>query len=97
MGKTYEGTFGIRTNTKGEIVLGKAKDGKYTAADAAVVHKRILALCKEHKLKARIFQPDPAGTQPVVLADPWGNPYLALLPPEKDDKKGKKRATRWFD
>lgn len=95
MAKVYEGTFGIRTNTKGEIVLGKSKDGKYTAADAATVLKRVTALAKEHKLTARVFKPDPKATEPVILADKWGNPYLALLP--KKEGVTAKRTSRWFD
>lgn len=95
MAKVYEGRFGIKANRKGEVVLGKLADGKYSADDAAVVLKRVQAIAKEHKLVARVFKPDPKGTEPVILADKWGNPYLALLP-KKDSVNAPKRAA-WFD
>ena len=95
MAKVYEGRFGIKANRKGEVVLGKLVDGKYTAADAATVLKRVQALAKEHKLVARVFKPDAKATEPVVLADKWGNPYLALLP-KREGMNAPKRAA-WFD
>jgi len=94
MAKVYEGRFGIKSNAKGEVVLGKLVDGKYTAADAAVVLKRVAAIAKEHKLVARVFKPDAKGTEPVILADKWGNPYLALLP--KKEGVAKRKST-YFD
>jgi hypothetical protein len=96
MGKVYEGRFGIRANAKGEIVLAKPKagtQGKYTAADAAVVLKRVQALAKEHKLVARLYKPDPKATEPVILADKWGSPYLAVLGKTAHTTK----STVWFD
>ena len=95
MAKVYEGRFGIKANRKGEVVLGKLADGKYSADDAAVVLKRVQAIAKEHKLVARVFKPDAKGTEPVVLADKWGNPYLALLP-KREGVNAPKRAA-WFD
>lgn len=95
MAKIYEGRFGIRANSKGEVVLGKSVEGKYTAADAAVVLKRVVAIAKEQKLVARVFKPDPKATEAVVLADKWGNPYLALLP-KKAGMVAKPKSV-WFD
>lgn len=95
MAKVYEGRFGIKSNAKGEVVLGKLVDGKYTAADAPSVLKRVNALAKEHKLVARIFKPDAKGTEPVILADKWGNPYLAVLP--KREGVVAKRKSTYFD
>lgn len=95
MAKVYEGRFGIKANTKGEIVLGKSAEGKYTAADAAAVLKRVQALAKEHKMVARVFKPNAKATEPVILADKWGNPYLALLP-KREGAVAPKRAA-WFD
>lgn len=98
MAKVYEGTFGLKANTKGEVVLGKTAKGKYTAEDAVEVYKRVLALAKEHKLQARVFKPDSKApvTVPVILADRWGNPYLALLPKKEDAAPTTKRSA-WFD
>lgn len=95
MAKVYEGRFGIKSNSKGEVVLGKLVDGKYSAEDAAVVLKRVQALAKEHKLVARVFKPDAKGTEPVILADKWGNPYLALLP--KKEGVVAKRKSAYFE
>jgi len=95
MAKVYEGRFGIKANSKGEVVLGQLVDGKYTAEDAATVLKRVQALAKEHKLVARVFKPDAKATEPVILADKWGNPYLALLP-KREGANAPKRAA-WFE
>lgn len=95
MAKVYEGRLGIKPNGKGEVVLGKRVDGKYTAEDAQVVLKRVQALAKEKKLVARVFKPDPKGTEPVILADKWGNPYLAILP--KREGVVAKRKTAYFE
>ena len=95
MAKVYEGRFGIKANRKGEVVLGKLVDGKYTAGDAAVVLKRVQAIAKEQKLVARVFKPDAKGTEPVILADKWGNPYLALLPKKAGGNVPQR--TAWFD
>jgi len=95
MAKVFEGRFGIKSNAKGEVVLGKLVDGKYTAGDAEVVLKRVVALAKEHKLTARVFKPDAKGTEPVILADRWGNPYLALLP--KKEGIAAKRKSNYFE
>jgi hypothetical protein len=96
MAKVYEGRFGIKANSKGEVVLGKQIEGKFTAADAATVLKRVQAIAKEHKLVARVFKPDAKATEPVILADKWGNPYLALLPKREGASAPAKR-TAWFD
>ena len=95
MARVYEGRFGIKSNAKNEVVLGKLVDGKYTADDAGTVLKRVQSLAKEHKLVARIFKPDAKGTEPVILADKWGNPYLALLP--KKEGVATKRKSTYFD
>jgi hypothetical protein len=34
-------------------------------------------------LTPRVFKPEAAGDTPVLMADRWGNPYLALLPQQK--------------
>lgn len=90
--KTFEGGVSIVKNTKGEIALKRDVEGKFNASNAAECYSTMQALAK--KLKASInkyslFLVD-NGTEPVLLANRYGNPYLALLPKrgEGETKRG---------
>ena len=90
----YRGNAAIRENRKGEIVLKPDVDGKYNAANVQACYDRIIAVSKSEKLKINeytIFTPKDAKGKliPVMLPNPFGNPYIALLP-ERDAGKGKK-------
>lgn len=76
--KTFEGSVSIVRNTKGEIALKRDPEGKFSAANAAECYSTMAQLAKKHKLPVRLFTPD-GGTEPVLLADRYGNPYMALL------------------
>ena len=84
--KTFEGSVSIVKNTKGEIALKKDVDGKFSAANAAECHAKMVELSKKLKAginKYSLFTPD-NGTEPVLLANRFGNPYIALLPKQGD-------------
>ena len=90
--KTFEGNVSIVKNTKGEIALKRDVEGKFNASNAVECHDTMQALAK--KLKASInkyslFLVD-NGTEPVLLANRYGNPYIALLPKrgEGETKRG---------
>jgi hypothetical protein len=80
--KTFEGSVSIVRNTKGEIALKRDPEGKFSAANAAECYSTMTQLAKKHKLPVNqycLFTPD-GGTEPVLLANRYGNPYIALLP-----------------
>ena len=90
--KTFVGGVSIVKNTKGEIALKRDIEGKFNASNAAECNNTMQALAK--KLKASInkyslFLVD-NGTEPVLLANRYGNPYIALLPKrgEGETKRG---------
>ena len=93
--KIFDGRFSIKLNTKNELVFGKRADGQYDASDADVVYARVKALAKEKGVSFRRFQPEPGKGSPLILADRWGNPYLAILKP--NEKVVAKAASRWID
>jgi len=80
--KTFVGSVSIVKNTKGEITLKRDPEGKFNSENAAECYAKLVELSK--KLKATInkyslFVAD-GGTEPVMLANMFGNPYIALLP-----------------
>ena len=90
--KTFEGGVSIVKNSKGEMALKRDIEGKFNASNAAECYNTMQALAK--KLKASInkyslFLVD-NGTEPVLLANRYGNPYIALLPKrgEGETKRG---------
>jgi len=82
MARPFIGKFSIVLNTKNRIVLQKDEKGAFEAKDAAKVLARMSKEASERDAELDIFQPDPAGNQPVVLASRWGTPYMALLVPQ---------------
>lgn len=90
MARTFTGKFAIIRNTKGVVCLRKEDDYTkangfqfFTAKDAALVLEKFNN-AKAKGMEVRIFQPEPDGTEPVILHR-GGSPYLALLP-KKDTK-----------
>ena len=80
--KTFEGAVSIVLNTKGEIALKKDPEGKFTAANAAECYETLAKLAKSRKAainKYSLFVTE-GGTEAVLLANRYGNPYVALLP-----------------
>jgi hypothetical protein len=87
--KTFEGSVSIVKNTKGEIALKKDVDGKFSAENAGECHAKLTELSKKLKApinKYSLFVAD-GGTEPVMLANRYGNPYIALLPKRGDGMK----------
>jgi hypothetical protein len=83
MAKIYKGQVSIFANTKGEAVVKADPNGQFTFETASELYTALVKAAKEHKLKPRVFKPEAAGDTPVLMADRWGNPYLALLPQQK--------------
>jgi hypothetical protein len=94
--KTFEGSVSVVRNSKGEIALKRDPEGKFTAADAPEVYGKMQEFSK--KLKASInkyslFVPE-GGTEPVLLANRYGNPYIALLPKRDESVASRKTVTK---
>jgi hypothetical protein len=90
--KTFVGSVSIVKNTKGEIALKKDAEGKFSADNAGECHAKLVELSKKLKSpinKYSLFIVD-GGTEPVMLANQYGNPYIALLP--KRDGQAKRSA-----
>lgn len=89
--KVFDGNVSIVLNTKGEIALKKDVDGKFSAANAAECYAMLKKLAKDRKVainKYSLFLVD-GGTEPALLANRYGNPYIAVLP--KQTEGGAKR------
>lgn len=84
--KTFEGKVSVVLNTKSEIALKRDAQGEWDATQAEALHGKMLELSK--RLKKSINQYSlwiaPNGTVPVLLANRYGNPYIALLPKRED-------------
>ena len=94
--KTFEGSVSIVKNTKGEIALKRDPEGRFSAANAAECYAKMMELCKRLKLpvnKYSLFIAD-GGTEPVMLANRFGNPYIALLPKRGDGNVKRSAVTK---
>ena len=91
--KTFEGSVSIVKNTKDEIALKKDAEGKYTVANASECYAKMTELSKKLKFPINTYSLFVAkdGTEPVMLANRFGNPYIALLP-KRGDGVGKKNS-----
>lgn len=94
--KTFEGSVSIVKNTKGEIALKRDPEGKFSADNAAECHAKLTELSKKLKApinKYSLFVAD-GGTEPVMLANRFGNPYIALLPKRGDGNVKRNAVTK---
>ena len=80
--KTFEGSVSIILNTKGEIALKKDTEGKFNAGNAGECYETMQKLAKSHKATINKYSMflTKGGTEAVMLANRYGNPYIALLP-----------------
>lgn len=83
MAKIYKGKVSIYANTKGEAVVKRDENGQFDFETVSELYKTMIKVAKDNKLTPRVFKPEAAGDTPVLMADRWGNPYLALLPAQK--------------
>ena len=94
--KTFEGSVSIVKNTKGEIALKRDPEGKFNAGNATECYAKLTELGKKLKApinKYSLFIAD-GGTEPVMLANRFGNPYIALLPKRGDGNTKRSAVTK---
>ena len=94
--KTFEGGVSIVKNTKGEIALKRDVEGKFNASNSAECYQTMVTLSKKLKStinKYSLFIAD-GGTEAVMLANRFGNPYIALLPKRGDNAVKRNAVTK---
>lgn len=94
--KLFEGQVSIVLNTKGEIAIKRDPEGKFSAANAAELYSTMMKLAKARKApvnKYSLFIVD-GGTEPVLLVNRYGNPYIALLPKRADGTTKRSSVTK---
>lgn len=83
MAKIYKGTVSVILNTKGQIAVSPDVDGKFSAANVTELYTTMQQLAKKHKAECRFYKPEAGGDTPILFADRWGKPYVAVLPARK--------------
>ena len=94
--KTFDGSVSIVLNTKGEIALKRDPEGKFSAENASECYQTMTKLAKARKAsinKYSLFMVE-NGTEPVLLANRYGNPYIALLPKRADGQAKRNAVTK---
>ena len=94
--KTFDGSVSIVLNTKGEIALKRDPEGKFSAENAKECYDTMSKLAKARKAsinKYSLFMVE-SGTEPVLLANRYGNPYIALLPKRADGQAKRNAVTK---
>ena len=83
MAKIYKGQVSVYTNSNNQLVVKPDVEGKFSHENVKELYKTMLTLGKKHKMEVRVFKPEQLGDTPVLMADRWGKPYIALLPERK--------------
>lgn len=94
--KTFDSSVSIVLNTKGEIALKRDPEGKFSAANAKECYDTMAKLAKARKAsinKYSLFMVE-NGTEPVLLANRYGNPYIALLSKRADGQAKRNVVTK---
>lgn len=94
--KVFEGNVSIVKNTKSEIALKRDPEGKFSAENAKECYDTMTKLAKTHKTsvnKYSLLIVD-GGTEAVMLANRYGNPYIALLPKRAEGGSRKAGVTK---
>lgn len=85
MAKIYQGQVSVYTNSNNQLIVKPDVEGKFSHANVAELYKTMLTLSKKHKMEVRVFKPENEANcdTPLLMADRWGKPYIALLPERK--------------
>jgi hypothetical protein len=95
--KTFEGAVSIVLNTKGEIALKRDPEGIFTAVNASECYLKMKHLAMSTKTgngypinKYSLYIPEgvaEGNAQAVLLANRYGNPYIAMLAKRAEGSK----------
>lgn len=85
MAKIYQGKVSVFSNANKQLVVKPDVDGKFDMDNVAELYKTMINLGKKHKMEVRVFKPENEANcdTPLLMADRWGKPYIALLPERK--------------
>lgn len=87
MATIYKEPVSVYSNTKGELTIRPDPSGKWGWQNTPALYSRLQELSTEHKMPVKVYKPDPNGSEPILLTDRYGKPYLALLSPSKAPSK----------
>ena len=94
MAKIYQGKVSVFSNSNKQLVVKPDDSGKFDMNNVAELYKTMIDLGKKHKMEVRVFKPEATGDTPVLMADRWGKPYIALLPERKAPSIAKVTVTK---
>lgn len=83
MAKIYKGNVSVYSNSQNQLVVRPDPEGKFNYESVQELYETMVKLGKKHKMEVRVFKPEAGGDTPVLMADRWGKPYIALLPERK--------------
>ena len=85
MAKIYQGQVSVFSNANKQLVVKPDVEGKFSHENVAELYSTMLTLGKKHKMDVRVFKPENEANcdTPLLMADRWGKPYIALLPERK--------------
>jgi hypothetical protein len=85
MAKIYQGKVSVFANSNKQLVVKPDDSGKFDSTNTAELYKTMCELGKKHKMEVRVFKPENETNcdTPLLMADRWGKPYIALLPERK--------------
>lgn len=83
MAKIYQGKVSVFSNSNKQLVVKPDTSGQFDSSNTAELYTTMCELGKKHKMEVRVYKPEQGGDTPVLMADRWGKPYIALLPERK--------------
>ena len=94
MAKIYQGKVSVYSNSNKQLVVKADDAGKFDSNNTAELYTTMCELGKKHKMEVRAYKPEQGGDTPVLMADRWGKPYIALLPERKAPSIAKVTVTK---
>lgn len=85
MAKIYQGKVSVYSNSNNQLVVKPDVDGKFDHTNVVELYKTMVTIGKKNKMAVRVFKPENETNcdTPLLVADRWGKPYIALLPERK--------------
>jgi hypothetical protein len=90
--RIFTSNVSIVKNTKGEVALKKDPEGSFSAGNVIECYRQLLAISQRLSLpvnKYSLYIVE-GGTEVVLLANRFGNPYIGVLPKRGDGDGSRK-------